>query len=104
LLWLDEINAQQVVEVLKEFGFGSLEFSIEDFLNPNRVVQLGYPPSRIDLITEVSGLPDFQACFERRDEATIDGLLVNFINLEDLKTNKKASGRFKDLADLESLE
>jgi hypothetical protein len=72
-------------------------------MTPGQVVQLGYPPSRIDLITSLTGV-DFQTCYQAKMEVTIDNVIVNFIDLENLKKNKKATGRFQDLADLESLE
>lgn len=66
------------------------------------VGQLGYPPRRIDLMTSIDGV-SFDPCFNRRVDIEIDGTLLHFISLEDFKTNKRASGRLKDLADLESL-
>lgn len=96
-------NAANLIQALQQFGFGSLGLTSEDFLAPDQVIQLGYPPNRIDLITTPDGV-DFAACFEARLEVTLDGITVIFINLENLKTNKKASGRLQDLADLENLE
>ncbi len=78
------------------------ESSIES-LNVNQVVQLGYPPNRIDLLVTVSGI-EFMDCYGQRVKVFIDGVEVNFIDLESLKKNKKASGRLQDLADLENLE
>ena len=75
----------------------------EDFLQPDAVVQLGYPPSRIDLLTGLSGV-DFDACYPNRVEMTIAGVLLPFIGLEEFRANKRASGRAKDIADLESLD
>ncbi len=104
-LWLEcsEENAKNLEAVLIEFGFGSLGLSSSDFLDPESVIQLGYPPSRIDLIMGVSGIR-FEDCFPKREIIDLDGITINLINLEDLKANKKASGRFQDLADLENLE
>ena len=67
------------------------------------VVQLGYPPSRIDLITTPAGV-DFEICYASRVEVVIDDVTVNFIDLENLKKSKKAAGRLQDLADLENLQ
>lgn len=103
-IWMDAENAQKVVNVLRDFGFGSLGATVEDFTDPNNVMQLGYPPSRIDLITTVSGLYDFEACFQNRIEELVEGVKVNFIGYEDLITNKKASGRPKDLGDIDGLK
>ncbi len=66
------------------------------------VVQLGYPPNRIDLINSPDGV-DFAECYESRIEIDIDGTKVSIIDLENLKKNKRASGRLQDLADLEKL-
>ncbi len=101
-LWLDSHNAEKTVSALKEFGFTSLDISPDDFLVPGNVIQLGYPPQRIDLLTSIDGV-DFGPCYEDRIEVTVDQLLIKFINLENLKKNKKASGRHQDLADIENL-
>ena len=96
-------NAVNVMQALQQFGFGSLELTLEDFLAPDQVIQLGYPPNRIDLITTPDGV-DFVTCFDAKLEVAIDGMMVNFIDLKNLRINKKASGRLQDLADLENLE
>ena len=67
------------------------------------VIQLGYPPNRIDIITQATGI-DFEECFSNRVQVEIDGIAVNFIDIESLKINKKAAGRLQDLADLEKLQ
>ena len=95
-------NAQRVLNVLAEFGFASLGLKLEDFVTPDQVIQLGYPPSRIDILTTPDGV-NFEECFEKKIEIEIDGVNVSFIDLENLKLNKKASGRLQDLADLENL-
>jgi predicted nucleotidyltransferase len=96
-------NASNVVKALEQFGFGSLGLQENDFLNPGQVIQLGQPPSRIDILCTVSGV-SFSDCYESRVTVEIDGVRVNFINLENLRKNKAASGRHQDLADLENLE
>ena len=102
-LWIDSRNAHQVVKTLEQFGFGSLELSAEDFADPNQVIQLGYPPNRIDLLTSVSGI-DFDECYPQRCPIEVDDVMVDFIDLENLKKNKRSSGRMQDLADLENLK
>lgn len=102
-LRLDEKNIQKVLTVLKRFGFESLNISVSDFLNTDNIIQLGYPPNRIDLLSEIDGV-GFEKAFENKAILDIDGISVNFINFHDLLANKKASGRLQDLADLESLE
>jgi predicted nucleotidyltransferase len=99
---LDPQNAEKVVHALHDFGFGSLGLTASDFLTPDQIIQIGYPPSRIDLLTTVPGVL-FKNCYPRRQLIDIDGLSVSFIDLEDLKRNKRASGRAQDLADLENL-
>lgn len=96
-------NAERVAKALEDFGFGSLELSADDFLVPSQIVQLGYPPSRIDLINVLSGV-DFSECHAARIQITLDGTVVDFIDIENLRKNKLATGRFQDLADLENLK
>jgi hypothetical protein len=95
-------NATNLLNALEQFGFGSLNLQIADFITPDQVIQLGYPPNRIDLITTPSGVT-FNDCFASKIEVIIERLSINFIDLEHLKQNKKASGRLQDLADLENL-
>lgn len=95
-------NSKRVMAALTEFGFGSIGLTEEAFTAPDTIVQLGYPPRRIDLLTEPSGV-EFGGCYSRKLEVTIDGTIVPFIGLEDLKANKKASGRPRDLADIDDL-
>jgi hypothetical protein len=104
-VWIDlsPANARNVVKALGEFGFGSLGLKEADFLTPDQIVQLGNPPNRIELFTTIPGV-DFNSCYTARVQSEIDGVDVNFINIENLKKNKKASGRLQDLADVESLE
>ena len=102
-IWINKENAEKIVKTLTEFGFSSLDFKEEDFLTAGYVVQLGQPPGRIDLLTSVTGL-EFEDCYASRVKAVIQGLDVNFINLENFKKNKKAVGRHQDLADLENLQ
>lgn len=68
----------------------------------DQVIQLGFPPNRIDVIAQADGI-EFEGCYPSRLEINIDGVQVNFIDLENLRKNKKASGRYQDLADLENL-
>jgi hypothetical protein len=102
-LWLNEQNAARMMKALEQFGFGSIGLTAEDFLEPDQIIQLGYPPNRIDMLTTLPGV-DFDECYAARVEAELDGIKVNFIDLDNLKKNKKASGRTQDLADLENLE
>lgn len=102
-VWVDKKNAENIVKTLQDFGFSSLDIREEDFLSPGYVVQLGQPPSRIDLLTSVTGL-EFEECYASKVHTNIQGTEVDFIGLENFKKNKKAVGRYQDLADLENLE
>jgi len=101
-IWMDNTNAANLLNALKDFGFSSLQLVIEDFLKPDQIVQLGFPPNRIDLMTSPKGI-EFNTCYASREEIEIEGLKVNLIDLNNLKINKKATGRHQDLADLENL-
>ncbi len=103
-VWLElsNKNASSVMKALEDFGFGDLEVSKEDFLQKGMVVQLGYPPNRIDLINSPDGV-DFDECYESKIEIEIDEVKISVIDLANLKKNKKASGRLQGLADLEKL-
>jgi predicted nucleotidyltransferase len=96
-------NARNMVKALEQFGFASLGLKESDFLVDDQIIQLGYAPSRIDIISTLPGV-EFKECYEKRVQVEIDEVKVNFIDLENLRKNKKASGRLQDLADLEKLE
>ncbi len=96
-------NIDKLLQALDQFGFGSLGLKLKDFKNPDEVIQLGYPPNRIDLLSGIEGV-DFDQCYQSRVQLVIDNITLNLIDLENLKKNKKATGRTQDLADLESLE
>ena len=95
-------NAVKIVEAFKEFGFDVPTLSIELFTKQNQVTRIGIPPMRIEILTTISGV-SFEECFNNRQIAEVDDVNINFINLQDLKKNKAASGRYKDLDDLEKL-
>jgi hypothetical protein len=95
-------NAAKAVAVLREFGFDVPGLSPDLFLQPNKVIRMGVPPFRIEVLTSIDGV-DFQACYARRVVDTLDGIEISVISLTDLKANKQASGRGKDLVDLEHL-
>jgi len=95
-------NAQRMVSVLRTFGFDTPELSDSLFLRQQAIVRMGLPPMRIEITTGISGV-SFDECYPDRVVDTIDGVEVSFISLHHLKANKKASGRHKDLSDLENL-
>jgi hypothetical protein len=95
-------NITRLLSALSDFGFGSLGLREADF-GADTIIQLGQPPRRIDLLTAIDGV-EFEACFARREQVELAGVRLNIIGLEDFKQNKRASGRLKDLADLETLD
>lgn len=99
---LEPSNVQRLLDALQAFGFASLGLRPEDF-DGDTVLQLGQPPRRIDILTAIDGV-DFDACFQRRESAVLGGVTLHVIGRSDFITNKKASGRLKDQADLEALD
>jgi len=98
----DKINAGRILEALNAFGFGSLNLSADDFIHPDKIIQLGYSPVRIDLITSISGV-SWDEAVKHKVKGPYGKVSVNFIGLKEFIKNKKASGRLQDLADLERL-
>lgn len=95
-------NAERIVRALRAFGFDVPELNESLFLEPDRIVRMGVAPLRIQVLTSIDGV-EFEACAARAEEVDVEGLRVRLIGLDDLKTNKRASGRAKDLADLDNL-
>jgi hypothetical protein len=95
-------NAQKILSALADFGFGFQNLSVEDFKNPDSVVQLGVPPVRIDIITSITGV-EWAEADEGKQEGLYGDVPVYFLGREQYILNKRALGRKKDLADLESL-
>lgn len=95
-------NAERLVDAIQAFGFSVPELSEDLFLQEGKIVRMGLPPMRIEILTSISGVT-FEQCFAERVMDVIDGVPVNLIDLEHLRMNKKASGRHKDLSDLEYL-
>ncbi len=92
-------NARRLVKALREFDFTA---STKKFLQENSVVRMGVLPFRLEILTTIDGV-SFPECYAARQTAVIDGVEVNLIDLHHLRLNKKASGRLKDLSDLENL-
>ena len=95
-------NAAKVVKVLQTFGFGLEEVTPDLFLKEEQIIRMGLPPVRIEILTTISGV-SFEECYAERQVDVLDGVEVNLISLDHLKINKKASGQYKDLNDLENL-
>lgn len=97
-------NADKVAGAIREFFGSDVEGATPDlFLQKNKIARMGVPPFRIEILTTISGVT-FDDCYAERVIDNLDGVQVNLISLKRLKTNKKASGRLKDLSDLEHLE
>lgn len=95
-------NAARVMAALREFGFDSPLLEERLFIVPDQIVRFGVPPFRIEILTTIAGV-DFQPCRDRAADMSLDGLTIPVIALDDLKINKRAAGRNKDLADLDQL-
>jgi hypothetical protein len=95
-------NAARVAQALVDFGFESKDVPFSLFTEPGKIIRMGVPPMRLEIVTTISGV-GFAACYARRTSAVIDGVPISIIGLDDLKINKRASGRHKDLNDLEQL-
>lgn len=95
-------NAEKIIKALDAFGFASLGLTAEDFHDPHKVVQLGMPPVRIDLITSISGV-HWDEAFSGKVSDYFGDVPVDYIGLKEYADNKRASGRKKDAADLEAL-
>ncbi len=98
----DSKNASLILKALSDFGFGSAGLKLEDFTNTDNIIQLGYPPVRIDIMTSISGV-SWEDAYNGREEGKYGDVPVYFIGLDQYIQNKRASGRKKDLADLEAL-
>jgi hypothetical protein len=97
-----EMNAQKLRGALTEFGFSDIPGFEESFLTPDRILQFGVPPNRIDILTTISGI-NFEQAWNSRIFGELDGVRVPIINRECLIKNKVAAGRPKDLADADAL-
>jgi predicted nucleotidyltransferase len=97
-------NAQKMVTVLKTFGFeNDPDIKPELFLQEKKIIRMGVPPVRLDITTSISGV-EFDECYQTRVVDELDGIEVNLIDLENLKKNKEASERPKDIVDLKKLQ
>jgi hypothetical protein len=104
-VWVEcsQDNAERLIRVLDEFGFASLGLTATDFATPDLVIQLGYEPNRIDLLTGLTGVR-FEDAYPKRITSTIDGIDLPIIDRVSLVANKRAFGRAQDLVDAEDLE
>ena len=103
-IWIEtsKSNSKKVASAFRDFGMADEAISEELFLETNKVIRVGVPPVRLELITSASGV-DFNECYSNREVVEIEGIPINLISLQDLKKNKRAAGRHKDLEDMEHL-
>ena len=103
-IWVEnsEKNANRTVDAIKEFGFSDPKITPELFRRKKNIIRMGRTPMRIEIILDIDGV-EFSKCYKNKITVEIDGIKVKIISLSDLKANKKASGRHKDLADLDYL-
>jgi Nucleotidyltransferase of unknown function (DUF6036) len=99
----NETNAVLVMETLRNFGFGDLGVSEQDFSTSGNVIQLGVAPNRIDLMTSLTGV-NMEDVWQDRKAAKIDGIPTHILSKEHLIQNKKATGRPQDISDVAFLE
>lgn len=95
-------NAARAISALRDFGFDVPELSEELLLTPDNILRMGIPPFRLEVLSSISGV-SFADAYTERVVDIIDGVEVSIISLRHLKINKAASGRLKDLTDLEHL-
>ena len=95
-------SARKMVDAIREFGFAVEGLTPELFLKADNIIRMGVPPFRIEVLTTISGV-NFEECYRERVFDILDDVEVSLISLKHLKANKRASGRLKDLSDLEYL-
>lgn len=95
-------NARRIVETLSQFGFSRTALNDQMFQAPDQVIRMGIAPNRIEILTDIDGV-EFSQCLDRADYTIIDGIRIPVISLDDLRTNKAASGRPRDIDDLHHL-
>jgi hypothetical protein len=104
-VWIraNEKNARKVLQAISEFGAPSGDLTADDLSNPGTVFQIGIPPLRIDIITEIDGV-EFAVAWPDRFRTKFGGVPAFVISRQHLIDNKKAAARLQDLADVEQLE
>lgn len=104
-LWIrcNTETSQGMERVLERFGFGSTGLRAADFAEPNKVIQLGVAPNRVDILTGLTGL-EFEVAWNKRIDLPLDDETLPFLDKDSLRNNKMATGRPQDIADLEALQ
>ena len=100
---MSDLNATKMVEVIKDFGFGSLKLNKEDFLKKHFITQLGFPPLRIDILNDLDGV-SFEEAWNNKKIVNIENVPVNFIGYNELIIVKQKAGRPQDIADVDKLK
>lgn len=95
-------NATRIENALRQFGFAAKVLTPDLFVTPNNVIRMGVPPIGIEILTSISGV-EFESSYADKELIPIDDLVIPVTSLRRLRQNKEASGRVRDLADLESL-
>ncbi len=95
-------NAHRILKTLEGFGFGSVGLTAEDFTLPDKVIQLGVAPVRVDIVTSITGV-SWEEAAAGRVQGNYGDIVVYFIGRKEFIRNKQALGRKKDQADLEAL-
>ena len=103
-IWINNTNenARRILKCVNEFGFSSYNLSVSDFTKQGNIIQLGYPPVRIDIINQVDGV-NFGECFKNKKEIMTENITLYFIGYDDLLKNKKKTSRSRDIDDIENL-
>ncbi len=104
-IWINptKANAHNLLKVVDKFGFSEFNLTVADFIKEGNVIQFGYQPVRIDVLNKLDGV-EFNECYNRKSSVKIDDIEIDFIGLNDLLKNKRASGRYRDLDDAQNLE
>jgi hypothetical protein len=100
---MSESNATKMIQVINDFGFGSLKLAKEDFLKKDFITQLGFPPLRIDVLNDLGGV-NFEDAWNNKKIVNFEGVPVNFIGYDDLIKVKQKAGRPQDIADVDNLK
>lgn len=103
-IWINKSdeNAKRILNCINEFGFSSYNLTLSDFTRNGSIIQLGYPPVRIDIINHVDGV-EFSECYKNKKIVLVSNLEIYFIGYDDLIKNKKATSRPRDIDDIENL-
>lgn len=102
LIGISSDNAQKLKKVLDDFGLGDLDISEQDLRRPNFIIQLGFEPNRIDLLTGIPSVT-FEDAYSKREQILLKDTTITFISRDDLIRNKTAAGRDQDLVDVKIL-